>query len=66
MSQHDSQVLSNKNCRNMAFFVATGVLVLCCDDVATEVSLSRQRRSQQEVRYCNFQVATGLVLAGDF
>ena len=27
----------------MAFFIATGVLVLCRDDVAKEVSLSRKR-----------------------
>ena len=48
------QILSHKNCRNMAFFVATGVLVLCRDDVATEVFLSRSRRSQREAK-----VATG-------
>ena len=48
------QILSHKNCRNIAFFVATGVLVLCRDDVATEVSLSRSRRSQREAK-----VATG-------
>ena len=40
MSRHGSQILSDKSCRNMAFFVATGFLVLCCDDVAIEVSLS--------------------------
>ena len=34
----------------MAFFVATGVLVLCRDDVTTEVSLSRPRWPRQEVR----------------
>ena len=34
------QILNHKNFRNMAFLVATGVLVLCCDDVATEVFLS--------------------------
>ena len=44
------QILSHKNCRNMAFFVVTRVLVLCRDDVATEVSLSRSRRSRLEVR----------------
>ena len=62
MSRHGSHNLSHKNCRNMVFFVATGVLVLYCDDVATgvlvlncddvatEVSLSRPRRPRQEVR----------------
>ena len=40
MSQHGSQILSHENCRNMAFFVATGVLVLRRDDVMTEVFLS--------------------------
>ena len=34
----------------MAFFVTTEVLVFCRDDVATEVSLSRPRRSRREVR----------------
>ena len=29
MSRHGSQVLSNGTCHNMAFFVVTGVLVLC-------------------------------------
>ena len=50
MSQHGSQILSNRNCRNMAFFVTTGVLALCHDDVATEVSLSRPTQSQRDVR----------------
>ena len=50
MSRHGSKILSNKSCRNMTFFVATGVLVLCSDDVAIEVSLSRPRRPRQEVR----------------
>ena len=54
MLRHGSQILSHKNYRNMAFFVATGVLVLYHDDVATKVSLSRSRRSRREVR-----VATG-------
>ena len=66
MLRHDSQVLSDKNYRNITFFVMTGVLVLFRDDVTTEVSLSRQRRSQIDVMYYNFQVMTGLVLAGDF
>ena len=48
------QILSHKNYRNMAFFFATGVLVLYRDDVTTEVSLSRLRQSRREVR-----VATG-------
>ena len=43
-------ILSHKNCRNMAFLVATGVLVLCRDGVATKVSLSRRGRSRREVR----------------
>ena len=34
------QILSHKNYRNMAFFVATRGLVLCHDDVATEIFLS--------------------------
>ena len=50
MSRHGYQILSHRNCSNMAFLVATGVLVLCRDDVTTEVSLSRPRRSQREVR----------------
>ena len=54
VSRHGSQILSHRNCRNMTFLVATGVLVLCRDDVVTEVSLSRLRRSRREVR-----VATG-------
>ena len=33
----------------------------CRDNVATEVPLSRQRRSRQEVK-----IAIGLVLAADF
>ena len=44
------QILSHKNYRNMAVFVATGVLVLYRDDVTTEVSLSRLRQSRREVR----------------
>ena len=44
------QILSHKNCRNMAFFVATKALFLCGDDVATKVSLSQPRLSRQEVR----------------
>ena len=44
VSQHGSQILSHRNCHNM------GVLVLSRDDVATEVSLSRPRRSRREVR----------------
>ena len=39
------QIISHKNCHNMAFFVVTRVLVLCRDDVATEVSLSQLRQS---------------------
>ena len=39
-------------------------LFLCCDDVATVVSLSRPRRPQQEVRCCTLRVATSLVLVG--
>ena len=50
MSQHGSQILSHRNCRSMAFLVVTGFLVLFRDDVATKVSLSRPRRSRQEVR----------------
>ena len=50
VSRHGSQILSNKSCHNMDFFVTIGVLVLCRDDVATEVSLSRSRRRRQEVR----------------
>ena len=48
VSRHGSQILSNGTCSNMAFFVATGVLVLSHDNIATEVSLSRPRRSRQE------------------
>ena len=38
-------------------------LFLCRDDVAIEVSMSRSRRSRQEVRCCIFHVATSLALA---
>ena len=37
-----------------------------CFSVATEVSLSRSRRSRQEVKRCDFHVTMGLVLAGGF
>ena len=37
------------NFNNIAFLVAIGVLVLYCDDVATEVALSRSRRSRRGV-----------------
>ena len=40
MLRHGSQILSHKNYRNMAFFVAIRVLVLYRDDVVTKVSLS--------------------------
>ena len=49
-SRHGSHILSNRIYRNMAFFVTTEVLILCCDDVAIEVFLSRSRRPRQEVR----------------
>ena len=49
-SQHGSQILSNRTCRNMAFIVATGVLILCRDDVTTKVFLSPPRQPRQEVR----------------
>ena len=49
-SRHGSQILSNRTYRNIAFFVAIGVLILCCCDVVIEVFLSRSRRSRQEVR----------------
>ena len=41
----------------MALLVATGVMILCRDDVLIEVSLSRLRRSRQDVK-----VATGALL----
>ena len=44
------------SCRDIALF-------LCHDDVATEVSMSRSRRSRQEVRCCILHVATSLALA---
>ena len=40
-SRHGSHILSNKSCCNMAFFVATGVLVLYRDDVAIETAKAR-------------------------
>ena len=49
-SRHGSHLLSNRICRNMDFFVATEVLILCRDDVAIEVFLSQSRRPRQEVR----------------
>ena len=36
MSRHGSQILSHRNCRNMAFLIATGVLF-------SVVTMSRQR-----------------------
>ena len=47
VSRHGSHILSHRNCRNMTFFVVTGVLILCCDDVATEVFL-RDRDNQDK------------------
>ena len=40
VSRHGPQILSHRNCHNMAFLVATGVLILYRDDVAIEVFLS--------------------------
>ena len=51
VSQHGSQILSHRDYRKMAFLVVTGILILCRDDVVTEVFLSRPRRPRQEVRY---------------
>ena len=51
--------------RNIVFPCHDSVLLLCCDNVAIEVSLSRPRRSLQEVRCCNLRVAIGLALARD-
>ena len=45
----------------MAFFIATGLLVLCRDNVATEVFYVTT-----ETVTTRGHVATGLVLAGDF
>ena len=53
-------------CRDIVFHVVTVLLFLCRDNVTIEVSVSRPRRSRQEVMCCNFHVATGLVLVGDF
>ena len=53
MLRHGSQILSNRTSRKMDFFVAIGVLILCRDDVAMEVFLSRLRRPRQEVRCCD-------------
>ena len=50
VTQHGSQIFCNKSCRNMTFLVATGVLILYCDNVATKVFLSRPRQPRQEVR----------------
>ena len=50
VSRHGSQILSNRTCCNIAFFVVTGVLILCRDNVATEVFLSQPRQPRQEVR----------------
>ena len=50
VSRHGSQILSHRNRHNMDFLVVIGVLVLCHDDVTTEVSLSRLRRSRREVK----------------
>ena len=43
MSRHDSQVLRDKNCRNMAFFVATGLVLVGDFYVEIELSLSLKR-----------------------
>ena len=50
MSRHGYQILSHRNCRNMAFLIARRVLILCSDDVATEVFLLQPRQPRQEVR----------------
>ena len=50
MSGHRSQILSNRSCRNIAFFIMTRVLILYCGDFATKIFLLRPRRSRQEVR----------------
>ena len=48
VSRHGSQILSNGTCSKVAFFVATGVLALSHDNIATKVFLLRLRRSRQE------------------
>ena len=48
--------------RDIVFLCRDSALFLCRDDVAEEVSLSRSRRPQQEVRCCTFCVVIGLVL----
>ena len=50
--------------RDIVFLCRDSALFLCRDDVAAEVSLSRSRRSRQEVRCCTCCVAIGLVLVG--
>ena len=59
MSRHGSHILSNRIWRNMSLFVVTGVLILCCDNVATEVFLSRPRWPRQEVRCREKSLALG-------
>ena len=49
---------------DIAFSCQDSPVLLCRDDVATEVSMSRLRRPRQEVRCRTLRVATCLVLVG--
>ena len=50
MSRPGSYILSNRIVVTWLFFVATRVLILCHNDVAIEVFLSRLRQPIQEAR----------------
>ena len=52
--------------RDIVFPCCGNVLLLCRDNIATEVSLSQPRWSRQEVRCCNLCIVIGLALGRDF
>ena len=52
---------------DIVFPCRDSVLLLCRDNVVTEVSLSRPRRSRQEVRCCNrFGLGHGFYVAIEY
>ena len=59
MSRHGSRVAECFFGRDIAFSCHDSGWFLCRDDVAIEVSLSRPRRTRQEVRCCTLHVVTG-------
>ena len=61
MSRHGSQFKAIENVATWRFFVVTRLLVLCRDNVVTEVFCVTT-----ETVTTRGHVATGLVLVGDF